>query len=217
MTKQFASLLISFANGLSLFRLCSVPGIVFLIWQSAEVDSSRWAAFWLVACLQACDMLDGYIARKGSRHLATRNYFGEIIDPIADKMYIGAAFVSLGLTDQCAAWVVILVIARDVGIIAGWSFVYKRFGVRLLPNALGKVTDGALALLLGVVLLRLDPTVVASLTQLVAALALASGYAYTRMATRAISVASFRRLRLAAATRRRGRHRAAKGGVGTAS
>ena len=219
MSKQFASLLVRLANGVSLVRLASVPVIILLIWKSSDGETSRYAAFWLVAALQVGDMLDGYLARKGTRQLAVRNDFGEVIDPIADKMYLGAAFITLALTNQIAAWTALLVVARDVGIVAGWSFVYKRYGIRLLPNVLGKITDGSLALLLCMVLLRPDSGAIATLTQIVALLVLASGYSYARLATRQASAVTIRRLRALAVAKRQDRARAAKtrikGGVGT--
>ncbi len=206
-------MLISVANGLSLFRVCATPGLVYLIWRSGELESYRYAAFWLVAILHICDMIDGSLARRGSRTLAVRNYFGEIIDPIADKLYIGAAFVTLGLTGQLPAWIVALVIARDVCIIAGWTAIYRRFGVRLLPNLTGKVTDASLAVLAGLALLRIAPSVLGVLTAVVAALVLASGWLYGRMAARAVSAAYYRKLRIMAASRRRTRAAAAKRGM----
>ena len=219
MSRQFASLLVRLANGVSLVRLASVPLIILLIWKSSDGQVSRYAAFWLVFALQAGDMLDGYLARKGTRQLAVRNDFGEVIDPIADKMYLGAAFITLALTNQIAAWTALLVVARDVAIMAGWSFLYRRYGIRLLPNALGKITDGSLALLLGVVLLRLDTGVAAALTPVVTLLVVASGYSYARLATRRVSALTIRRLRAAAIAKRQDRARAAKsrikGGVGT--
>lgn len=219
MSKQFASLLVRLANGVSLVRLASVPVIILLIWKSSDGETSRYAAFWLVAALQVGDMLDGYLARKGTRKLAVRNDFGEVIDPIADKMYLGAAFITLALTNQIAAWTALLVVARDVGIVAGWSFVYKRYGIRLLPNVLGKITDGSLALLLCMVLLRPDSGAIATLTQIVALLVLASGCSYARLATRSASAVTIRRLRALAVAKRQDRARAAKtrikGGVGT--
>lgn len=202
MSKRSASLLVSLANGLSLIRLFAVPVIVVLIWRASEAESSRYAAFWLVMFLHLGDMVDGYLARKGSQKLAVRNYFGEMVDPVADKMYIGAAYCTLAITDQVPHWVAALVIARDLAIVSGWTFLFKRYGVRLLPNHLGKVTDAGLAVLLCSVLLRIDQAVLGFMTHAAAALVLASGYAYGRMAMRAVSLASFRRLRSIAATRR---------------
>ena len=218
MSRQFASLLVRLANGVSLVRLALVPVIVLLIWKSSTGEAWRYAAFWLVVGLHLSDMVDGYLARKGTRRLAVRNDFGEVIDPIADKMYLGAAFITLALTDQIAAWVALLVVARDVGILGGWSFVYKRYGIRLLPNTLGKITDASLALLLGVVLLRWNGGALEALTPMVALLVVASGCSYARLATRSASAVSIRRLRAMAVARRQERVRAAKtrikGGVG---
>lgn len=215
MSNRSASLLVSLANGLSLIRLFAAPVIVVLIWRTPEVDSSRHAAFWLIACLHVGDMIDGYLARMGSQKLAVRNYFGEMVDPIADKMYIGAAYVTLALTDQFPAWFAALVIARDAGIILGWTTVFRRFGVRLLPNNLGKVTDAGLAVLLCALLLRIDAASLGFMTQAATGLVLCSGYSYARMAMRAASSASFRRLRSAAAATRR--NRAAGNRIGSAS
>ena len=164
MSKQAAFLLVHLANALSLVRLFAVPVIVVLIWRAPEDASSRYAAFWLIACLHAADMLDGYLARKGSRRLAVRNYFGEMVDPIADKMYIGAAYVTLAVTGEVAAPFAALVLFRDSAIILGWTVVYRRFGVRLLPNSLGKVTDAGLAVLVCAVLLQVEQTVLGLMT-----------------------------------------------------
>ncbi len=215
MSKRSAALLVSLANGLSLIRVFAVPAIVFLIWRAAEVDSSRYAAFWLVAFLHAGDMLDGYLARKGSRKLAVRNYFGEMIDPIADKLYIGAAFVTLALTDQFPDWFATLVVARDSAIILGWTMVYRRFGVRLLPNKLGKVTDAALAVILGATLLRLAALPLGLMTHVGAGMVLCSGWSYGRMAMRAVALASYRRTRSLAVAARRNRARPSGDGVGS--
>lgn len=206
MSKRYAALLVSVANGLSLFRLLAVPGLVYLIWRMEQVESSRYAAFWLIAFLHLGDMVDGHLARTGSRQLAVRNYFGEVIDPIADKMYIGAAFVTLGLTGHVQVWFATLVVARDVAIIGGWTYVYKRFNVRLLPNMPGKLTDFCSAALLAFILLDLGAATVGIATQVATGLILYSGYAYYRMAADTVSTAERRRRREAAAARRRGGH-----------
>ena len=208
-------MLVSLANGLSIFRLLAAPAIVVLIWRSQEAESSRYAAFWLVVCLQLGDMVDGHLARTGSRKLAVRNYFGEVIDPVADKMYIGAGFVTLAVTDQFSGWFVLLIVVRDLAIMGGWSLVYKRFGVRLLPNLPGKLTDGCSAALLSVILLGLSPALVGALTQITAGMIVFSGYVYARMALNAGSQASLRRLR-AAAVERRDRNEAARSRVRSA-
>ena len=216
MSKRSAALLVSLANGLSLSRLCAVPVVVFLVWRSAEVDSYRLAAFWLIAFLHAGDMIDGSLARKGSRRLRVRNHFGEMIDPFADKTYIGAALITLAINGQFLEWFVALAIARDLAILAGWTAIYRRFGVRLLPNKVGKVTDASLAIVIGVVLLRLDPAILSFVTYGTTVLILYSGYLYGRTAVRAVAAARFRQLRFAVLARRQ-RVGIARGRMGPAS
>ncbi len=216
MSKRSAALLVSLANGLSLSRLCAVPVVVFLVWRSAEVESYRYAAFWVIAVLHASDMIDGYLARKGRRRLRVRNHFGEMIDPVADKNYIGAALITLAVTGQFLEWFVALAVARDAAILIGWTALYKRFGVRLLPNLAGKVTDASLAIVIGVVLLGLDAAVISFVTYATTGLILYSGYSYGRTAMRAVSAARFRQLRFAVLARRQ-RVGIARGRMGPAS
>ncbi len=187
MSKHSAALLVFIANGLSLLRLFSVPLIVFLIWRTPDVDSSRYTACWLVAFLQVGDILDGYLARMGTRRLAAPNHFGEIMDPIADKMYIGAGYVTLALTSQFPAWFGTLVVSRDVAIVLGWVTVFRLYGIRLRPNLLGKFTDASLAALLVAILLRLDPTLLELATLGSTTLVLSSGWVYGRMAWHTVS------------------------------
>ena len=216
MSRRSAELLVTLANGLSLSRLFAVPVVVFLVWRSADVDSYRYAAFWLIAALHGGDMIDGYLARKGSRRLRVRNHFGEMIDPCADKTYTGAALITLALTDQIVAWFVVLAIARDAAILGCWTAIYKRFGVRILPNLAGKVTDASLAIVIGVVLLRVEHGVIPFVTYASTGLILYSGYVYGGVAVRAVAAARFRQLRFAVSARRK-RVGMARGGIGPAS
>ena len=216
MSERSASLLVRLANALSVSRICAVPAIVFLIWRAPEADSHRYAAFWLVVMLHAADILDGYLGRLGSQRLAVRNHFGEMVDPFADKTYIGAAFITLSVTNQFFDWFVVLAIARDTALIVGWTMIYRRYGIRLLPNKLGKVTDASLALSIAVALLRPDPSLVAFVAYATAGLVLASAGSYSRAAARAVAAARFRQLRFAAKLRRK-RADIARGGIGPAS
>ena len=216
MSQRSAALLVTLANGLSLSRLCAVPVVVYLVWRSADVESFRYGAFWLIFGLHLGDMVDGYLARKGSRTLRVRNHFGEMIDPFADKTYIGAALITLALTGQFLGWFVVLAVLRDALILIGWTAIYKRYGVRLLPNLAGKVTDASLAIVIGVALLRLDPAIVRFVTLATAVLIVYSGYLYVRLAMRAVSTARFRQLRFAVLARRQ-RVGMARGGMRRAS
>ena len=180
-----------------------MPVVVFLVWRSVDSDAYRHAAFWLIAFLHAGDMIDGFLARKGSRRLRVRNHFGEMIDPVADKSYIGAALVTMAVTDQVQGWFVALAIVRDLTILVGWAAVYKQFGVRLLPNLVGKVTDASLAIVIAVVLLRLPAGAQSFVTLATAVLILQSAYLYGKAASQAVAAARFRELRFKVLARRR--------------
>ncbi len=201
MSRHSAFLLVSLANGLSLLRLLSVPLIVFLIWRTPVVDSSRYTACWLVVFLQVGDILDGYLARIGTQRLATPNRFGEIIDPIADKMYIGAGYITLAVTDQFPVWFGALVVVRDAAIILGWMTVFRLYRIRLRPNLLGKSTDAGLAVLLAAILLRITPALLGPMMFTITSMVLWSGYAYGRMALHSVSPAALEAMRRQPRTR----------------
>ncbi len=160
-------------------------------------------------------MLDGYLARLGTQKLASPNHFGEMIDPIADKLYLGAAYITLAVTAQFPNWFGALVVVRDVAIILGWTILYKRYGLRLHPNFLGKATDAGLVILLVAILLRVEPTVLGLMTQASAILVVWSGWAYGRLAIRSVSAMTIRRHRPVATPS--GRARLPGSGIGSAS
>jgi len=94
-------------------------------------------AFWVFLLASLSDALDGFLARK-LRQITT---LGVILDPIADKALIDSAFVFLSYTGKVPVWLAVLVISRDVIIIAGgWLLVTfgKMEGVK--PTKVGKVT-----------------------------------------------------------------------------
>ena len=80
------------------------------------------------------DGLDGYVAR--SRQAITT--FGKVMDPIADKLLIAAALLSLVSLDRVAAWVAMVIIAREFAV-SGLRIAAGQQGVVIPASALGKV------------------------------------------------------------------------------
>ena len=80
------------------------------------------------------DGLDGYIARR--RQDVTT--FGKLMDPLADKLLIVAALVSLVSLDRLAAWVAMVIIAREFAV-TGLRAVAAEQGVVISASWLGKV------------------------------------------------------------------------------
>src|ERR687896_782370 len=97
-------------NALTLVRILLVPVVVVaLIVESAGGPVIAATVFALAALT---DGLDGYIAR--SRQSVTT--FGKVMDPVADKLMVAAALISLVSLDKLAAWVAMVVIAREFAV-----------------------------------------------------------------------------------------------------
>lgn len=93
-------------NTLSMARLLGVP--VFL-WLVLGPEADGWALA-LLALSGVTDFLDGYLARK----LYQRSALGEVLDPVADRLYILAVVIGLALRDIIPWWLAIILPLRDL-------------------------------------------------------------------------------------------------------
>jgi len=117
-------------NLLSLARLAGVP--VFL-WLVLGPHADAWALGVLMLS-GITDFLDGYLARK----LNQRSSLGEVLDPAADRLYILAVVIGLGLRGIVPWWIVLLLPLRDAMLWGLVPFLRKR-GYSALPvHFLGK-------------------------------------------------------------------------------
>ena len=102
-------LLTALPNLISLLRLCLVPLAIWLM-----LSNRHQTAFWVFIFAGVTDALDGFIAK----HFNVRTTLGGYLDPLADKALIVSIYVSLGVTDAIPRWIVILVVSRDIMIVA---------------------------------------------------------------------------------------------------
>jgi cardiolipin synthase len=100
---------LSIPNLITLARILLVPVIV---WAIASNQMQIAFAIFLVAGLS--DLVDGYLAKRFG--MATE--LGAYLDPLADKAMIVSIYVSLGIADAIPRWLVILVVSRDIMIVA---------------------------------------------------------------------------------------------------
>jgi cardiolipin synthase len=117
-------------NALSFLRLAGVPVFLWLL-LGPEAD---WWALGVLALAGVTDWADGYLARR----LDQRSSLGEILDPVADRLYILAVVVGFALRDVIPWWVALLLPARDLFL---WGLVpfLRRRGYSALPvHFLGK-------------------------------------------------------------------------------
>jgi CDP-diacylglycerol---glycerol-3-phosphate 3-phosphatidyltransferase len=105
------------------------PNLVFFGW---PIHFEVWGVLILLAAA-ATDMMDGYIARKRGE-ITT---LGILLDPIADKLLISAAFISLVQMHLVAAWMVVIIIGREF-IVVGLREIASVQGLVIPASALGK-------------------------------------------------------------------------------
>lgn len=156
-------------NLLTLTRLG--VGLVF------PVLPERW---WLAAFLLAAgtEALDGQLARL----LRATSITGQVLDPIADKVFILAVLARLVARGTLAPWQLVLVAARDICVLGGLPRLVLRRGTAALkhlpPTWIGKATTAAQFTFLLVVLAT--GAVPRALLALTAVLSLAAGLDYIR-------------------------------------
>jgi len=144
-------------NALSFLRLLGVP--VFL-WLVLVPEADGWALALLVAS-GATDWLDGYLARK----LGQQSVLGQILDPVADRLYILAVVVGLALRDVIPWWVAVSLPLRDA-LMWGLVPLLRTRGYSSLPvHFLGKAATANLLYAFPLLLLGDGEGTVATLAQ----------------------------------------------------
>ncbi len=118
-------------NFLTLGRLLLVPPIVVLLFFPGRFPSAVAAAIFFVASLT--DFFDGFIARR----LKVESSFGRFLDPIADKVLVTSALIMLIALDRVDAWIVMLIISREVAVSA-LRATTKSWDSTLKPSRIGK-------------------------------------------------------------------------------
>jgi cardiolipin synthase len=138
---------ISLPNLLSFARLLSVPVAIWLM-----LDGRLPLAFWLFVAAGITDAVDGYIAKRFN----ARTELGAYLDPLADKALLVGAYLTLGWLGHIPAWLVILVVFRDLLIVGGAFVVHALTGAfKAEPIAISKVNTATQIALVAVVLAKL--------------------------------------------------------------
>jgi CDP-diacylglycerol--glycerol-3-phosphate 3-phosphatidyltransferase len=127
---------VNLANGLTIFRILLIPVfMVFLLGlEIIPSDVSAALAVGVFVIAAVTDTLDGYFAR--SRNAVT--VLGQFLDPLADKLLISAALISLVSLDRISAWIAMLIIAREFAV-SGLRLVAAADRVVIPASPLGKL------------------------------------------------------------------------------
>jgi cardiolipin synthase len=144
-------------NVLTGLRLLLVPPILVLLVRGVY----DWALT-LAIVAGVSDALDGWLARR----FGWQSRIGGILDPLADKLLLVGTYVTLGVLGYLPIWLVVLVVLRDVVIVAGAAVYHFRFeAVQPEPTQLSKLNTAFQLLLALVVMLALAGAPVPALVQ----------------------------------------------------
>jgi cardiolipin synthase len=131
-------------NVITALRFLLVPPVVILLLQERFT-----AALIVFGVAGFSDGLDGFLARR----FDWRSRLGGIMDPLADKLLVLSSFITLGWLGLIPAWLVLLVIFRDLVIIAGATFYHMRIEhFEAEPSIASKLNTAAQILLVLTVL-----------------------------------------------------------------
>jgi CDP-diacylglycerol---glycerol-3-phosphate 3-phosphatidyltransferase len=142
-------------NLLTLSRIFLVPLLVAALladpsgdgWQKLIPVSRELFALVIFLAAAATDLLDGYLARRWGQITTV----GTLLDPIADKMLISAALVSLVDIHRVTAWMVILIIGREFAV-AGLRSIAAASGYTIQASELGKTKMSAQVIAIALVI-----------------------------------------------------------------
>jgi cardiolipin synthase len=132
-------------NLITAARMLLIPWIALALFEARYAEA---AALFTVAALS--DGVDGFLARR----FGWQTRLGAILDPLADKALILAAMVALVAADLLPMWLLVLLLARDLGIVAGathYNF-FVRGGFVPRPLLVGKLHVFLVAMLILVVI-----------------------------------------------------------------
>jgi CDP-diacylglycerol--glycerol-3-phosphate 3-phosphatidyltransferase len=159
-------------NLLTVLRIMLVPVLVVaLLGNTAEGDVLAAIVF---AAASATDFVDGYMAR--SRNSVTN--FGKLMDPLADKLLIVAALISLVSLHRLAAWIAMVIITRELAVTV-LRLGASQVGVVMAASMFGKVkTCLQIAAVLAVIAVHGQPVWVSALLYTTVLVTVLSGLDY---------------------------------------
>lgn len=130
--------LVNLPNSITLIRICSIPLLIWIL-SSSHFSSAHGAKELLASAVfiaaAVTDGIDGYLARKRDQ-ITT---MGILLDPMADKLLIAAAFVTLVQFNPSLvpAWIAVLIIGREF-LVSGLRSIAASGGFTIEASNLGK-------------------------------------------------------------------------------
>lgn len=106
---------------------------VFVAGTTLESTAGHWLALASFVVAAASDFVDGWLARR----LGLVTPMGKLLDPLADKILVGAAYVYLSARGSCPVWITVLILAREF-LVTGLRQLAVEAGQVMAADRLGK-------------------------------------------------------------------------------
>ncbi|MGI9015692.1 MAG: CDP-diacylglycerol--glycerol-3-phosphate 3-phosphatidyltransferase [Euzebya sp.] len=128
------------ANGFTFLRVLLVPVIGFLLVASAADEpgipsSARWWAFAIFVFAAWTDSIDGWLARR----LVGVTRWGQLADPLADKLLIIGSLAILAALDELPWWAVAVIVVREIAVTWQRAVLVRDLNVVMPASVWGKV------------------------------------------------------------------------------
>jgi CDP-diacylglycerol--glycerol-3-phosphate 3-phosphatidyltransferase len=136
--EDVAGEILNVPNSLTLLRIFLVPFLVVVLLTRFDTTPwiairKEWIALGIFLLAAVTDFFDGYIARRTGK--ITR--LGTLLDPIADKLLVSAALISLVELGLAPAWIIVIIIGREFAV-SGLRSIAAQQGVTIAASPLGK-------------------------------------------------------------------------------
>ncbi len=135
------------ANKLTILRIILIP--IFMIFLVFDIEYGQFIAAAIFVVASITDYLDGYLAR--TMNLVTK--FGKFIDPLADKLLVSTAFITLTEMGKIPSWIAVLIIAREF-VITGLRVLAASEGITIAASWWGKLKT--ISQMIAITLLLID-------------------------------------------------------------
>lgn len=136
-------------NKLTIMRVVLIP-VFLLVLFLVDAPMNRYIATIIFIVASLTDFLDGHIARK--YNLVSN--FGKFMDPLADKLLVMSALVSMVAMEDLPAWVVIVILAREFAI-TGFRTLAMEANIVMAASWWGKIKTTTQMIMIILVLLHL--------------------------------------------------------------
>jgi CDP-diacylglycerol--glycerol-3-phosphate 3-phosphatidyltransferase len=141
------------ANIVTMLRVALTPLFVaFMVLTNSNPDF-RYAALGVFAFGAVTDWIDGQVARR--MNIVTK--FGIVVDPLADRLFIGATIITLYAMRMLPLLFLVVILGRDLLMVAGYPFIRKIDPEKVAVHITGKLATAILFVALGCLILAPAP------------------------------------------------------------